>query len=342
METFSRGLLGLTGGSAAPVQDSDDVWAAASLLHHNAASVRAQQTDALNYAARAGRAPMQLSSYGYSQVPSSISPYNLAGPSTLNGFYDPLQPVQVPGSAYMPDIPGGLHEWNGNLRRGPLRFGSDENFSSRNYATFDTEAPDRQLRATMVYNLEHAEDPATAPNTQPSTPNNAKRKRRRPSPRMVETPDSRVEEQIAEDKKSCSKRRRKVEAQQEDEKDVEKTSSRTKGSKRRSSSPPKKAGGRKPSATVSPGKRRKSSPIAGKSGRENLSEEQKRSNHIQSEQKRRNLIKQGFEDINTMVPELRPGGFSKSNMLFEAAKFMRNLRDGNEELRAQMESLDHG
>jgi len=79
-----------------------------------------------------------------------------------------------------------------------------------------------------------------------------------------------------------------------------------------------------------------------KGNRENLSEEQKRNNHIQSEQKRRNLIKQGFEDLTKMVPELRAGGFSKSNMLLEAAKFMKVLRDGNDQLLERLQRLDAG
>ncbi|KAK8151089.1 hypothetical protein BC567DRAFT_144337, partial [Phyllosticta citribraziliensis] len=66
--------------------------------------------------------------------------------------------------------------------------------------------------------------------------------------------------------------------------------------------------------------------------RENLSEEQKRSNHILSEQKRRNAIKVGFGALNELVPGLKAGGFSKSAMLIEAAKFLENLVVGNQML----------
>ena len=38
--------------------------------------------------------------------------------------------------------------------------------------------------------------------------------------------------------------------------------------------------------------------------RENLTEEQKRANHIQSEQKRRNLIRTGFDELCSLVPSL--------------------------------------
>lgn len=70
-----------------------------------------------------------------------------------------------------------------------------------------------------------------------------------------------------------------------------------------------------------------------KQARENLSEEQKRNNHILSEQKRRNLIKQGFEDLNDLVPGLKAGGFSKSSTLMEGAKFLETLVVGNQILR---------
>ncbi|EFE38932.1 HLH transcription factor, putative [Trichophyton verrucosum HKI 0517] len=73
--------------------------------------------------------------------------------------------------------------------------------------------------------------------------------------------------------------------------------------------------------------------------RENLSEEQKRTNHILSEQKRRNLIKQGFDDLCSLVPELRGGGYSKSTMLTQAGDWLADLLAGNELLKAQLADL---
>ncbi|KAH8705711.1 hypothetical protein BGW36DRAFT_422253 [Talaromyces proteolyticus] len=73
--------------------------------------------------------------------------------------------------------------------------------------------------------------------------------------------------------------------------------------------------------------------------RENLSEEQKRTNHILSEQKRRNLIKNGFDELCSLVPELRGGGFSKSAMLIQAADYLDEVLEGNEVLRQQLNQL---
>ncbi|KAK6345564.1 hypothetical protein TWF718_007475 [Orbilia javanica] len=73
--------------------------------------------------------------------------------------------------------------------------------------------------------------------------------------------------------------------------------------------------------------------------RENLSEAQKRENHIQSEQKRRNLIREGFDDLCNLVPDLRGGGYSKSAILIHAANFLEQLEDGNKALQLRIKQL---
>ncbi|KAK6825085.1 hypothetical protein PG987_012579 [Apiospora arundinis] len=79
-----------------------------------------------------------------------------------------------------------------------------------------------------------------------------------------------------------------------------------------------------------PGKRRKSNTNGAKPPRENLSEEQKRSNHIRSEQKRRTLIKEGFDDLQEIVPNLKNGGYSKSAMLQLAGEWLDDMLKENE------------
>ncbi|KIW06232.1 hypothetical protein, variant [Verruconis gallopava] len=90
--------------------------------------------------------------------------------------------------------------------------------------------------------------------------------------------------------------------------------------------------------SASPSKRRRSSGpgAGGKPPRENLTEEQKRNNHIHSEQKRRNLIKRGFDELRRLVPELRAGGLSKSMELVEVSNFLEQLVGANKELRRRM------
>lgn len=87
-----------------------------------------------------------------------------------------------------------------------------------------------------------------------------------------------------------------------------------------------------PSASQdTPGKRRKST-AASKQQRENLTDAQKRENHIKSEQKRRGAIKEGFDDLCELVPNLKGGGYSKSTMLTIAGEWLETLLKGNEEL----------
>lgn len=66
--------------------------------------------------------------------------------------------------------------------------------------------------------------------------------------------------------------------------------------------------------------------------RQNLSEEQKRANHIKSEQKRRTDIKNAFHDVQEIVPEIRGQGLSKSVILSNTVEYLERLLKGNEEL----------
>ncbi|KAI1084447.1 hypothetical protein F5B20DRAFT_576585 [Whalleya microplaca] len=82
-----------------------------------------------------------------------------------------------------------------------------------------------------------------------------------------------------------------------------------------------------------PGKRRKSAPNNGvKPPRENLSDAQKRENHIKSEQRRRGAIKEGFDGLYDIVPSLKGGGYSKATTLAMAGEWLEALLKDNEVL----------
>lgn len=70
--------------------------------------------------------------------------------------------------------------------------------------------------------------------------------------------------------------------------------------------------------------------------RENLTEAQKRQNHIRSEQKRRNIIKSGFNELVAIVPALKGGGYSKAAMLNMTAEWLADVIAGNERLRGML------
>ncbi|KAG0128925.1 hypothetical protein HOY82DRAFT_488973 [Tuber indicum] len=96
---------------------------------------------------------------------------------------------------------------------------------------------------------------------------------------------------------------------------------------------------RKPRSRKSEASMRMAKKKAGGQKRDNLTEAQKRENHIHSEQKRRNLIRQGFEDLCSLVPELSSGGYSKSAVLVHAANYLDDLKKGNVRLRLYLQQL---
>ncbi|EPS45039.1 hypothetical protein H072_1064 [Dactylellina haptotyla CBS 200.50] len=140
-----------------------------------------------------------------------------------------------------------------------------------------------------------------------------------------------------EDIVSPSKRRKSFhrKTSEEEEEDLESSSS-SPHPKSRSKSIITKDGLASPVGTSSKNKKKKK-PKGPK--RENLSEAQKRENHIQSEQKRRNLIREGFDDLCNLVPELRGGGYSKSAILIHAANFLEQLDEGNKTLQRRIKQL---
>ncbi|KAF1991337.1 hypothetical protein K402DRAFT_123311 [Aulographum hederae CBS 113979] len=72
---------------------------------------------------------------------------------------------------------------------------------------------------------------------------------------------------------------------------------------------------------------RRRNSAASKKPRENLTDEQKRQNHILSEQKRRTVIRQHFEVLCDRTPNLREGGFSKAGTLMEIERFVKRERE---------------
>ncbi|KAF9577686.1 hypothetical protein BGW38_006951, partial [Lunasporangiospora selenospora] len=74
--------------------------------------------------------------------------------------------------------------------------------------------------------------------------------------------------------------------------------------------------------------------------KELLTEEEKRANHIASEQKRRNTIRNGFKDMTEIIPELRDVNSSKSTILFKAVDFIRLLERKNRALQDKAAVLE--
>lgn len=69
-----------------------------------------------------------------------------------------------------------------------------------------------------------------------------------------------------------------------------------------------------------------------------LTEQEKKSNHIASEQKRRAAIREGFDRLTELVPGLEGQGRSESIVLNKTVEFMRLKLQERQELIAEIES----
>ena len=145
-------------------------------------------------------------------------------------------------------------------------------------------------------------------------------------------------EEDEEDSRPRKRRKNKMKEDNEDEDEDDLASKAPRKRKLKHVAPPSSS-----TQSPPPSKRRKSgSSSATKPARENLTEDQKRENHIKSEQKRRTLIKEGFDDLNELVPDLRGGGHSKSVVLVMAADWLEDLIEGNKVLTARLQELEEG
>lgn len=101
------------------------------------------------------------------------------------------------------------------------------------------------------------------------------------------------------------------------------------GDDRRSSTP----AGHSPSSS----KQIVSSNQANEKDKPRLTEQEKKSNHIASEQKRRAAIREGFDRLTELVPGLEGQGRSESIVLNKTVEFMRLKLRERQELIAEVE-----
>lgn len=248
-----------------------------------------------------------------------------------------------------------------------LAFGSDQHFSHMNFIPPAGETEEGATRE-MLRSL-HAFEPTTATNTQPNTQPTSPELTRQPQknlPQMTtfqsmgttqmplttrhqDKPDAEEEPEEARPRKRRKSGKVKIEPDIEAHANILSTNVSSKPTSQPRS---RKSKDHQPAASpTSPQSarqnRRQSSTTSntnrpGRPTRENLTEQQKKDNHIRSEKKRRDLITQGFIDLGRLVPELRHGGLSKSNMLTEAAEFLQGLKRGNDALRRKIADIEEG
>lgn len=78
---------------------------------------------------------------------------------------------------------------------------------------------------------------------------------------------------------------------------------------------------------------------ANNKNRELLSDDQKRANHIASEQKRRNTIRGGFKELTEIIPTLKNINNSKSTILFKSVDYIKQLDKRNKSLKERLALL---
>ncbi|RDW90404.1 basic helix-loop-helix domain-containing protein [Aspergillus mulundensis] len=239
-----------------------------------------------------------------------------AGYHTTEMFFDVQEPISA--------------ERQMTAKVQPLHWGSDSSFMDRGYVAPPDQPDEEQRTKEMMEKLQCLERQSSAANTRPPTPDRRVSHQTIPFESEAINQNSGLRKDYVdsiEDLSHPKKKQRLLVKEEDDEiSDGITSKQRTKRSKG--------SGRRLSTDTV-----RKSRPSQSSKPRENLTEEQKRSNHIHSEQKRRNLIKQGFDDLCTLVPGLRGGGFSKSAVLTQAADWLEDIITGNEQLKKQLDIM---
>ncbi|KAI1056451.1 hypothetical protein LB507_001980 [Fusarium sp. FIESC RH6] len=235
---------------------------------------------------------------------------------------------------HYPDWMVGTHELR--QHRAPpteYQWGSDANFNQVTYTPSSEKETTESLSKDQLGMLDCLAQSQSAGNTRPSSPLQTK----------AQLPHSKLSEftKVQEIDTPPRKRRKSRNSKDAPNEEIQEETGASKPIRRRK--PKAERAGSIASAVANEapgGKRRKSAANNAKLSRENLSEEQKRENHIKSEQKRRTLIKEGFDDLCELVPGLRGGGFSKSTMLAMAAEWLDDLIKGNKALEAQAAALE--
>jgi heteromeric Ino2p/Ino4p transcription factor len=98
-------------------------------------------------------------------------------------------------------------------------------------------------------------------------------------------------------------------------------------------------------STVTPGPQSSSAPASSTPGggldkeKSRLSEQEKKTNHIASEQKRRAAIREGFDRLTELVPGLEGQGRSEYVVLKKTLEFMRSKVQERRELIAEIERI---
>ncbi|KAF7873868.1 hypothetical protein EAF04_002540 [Stromatinia cepivora] len=285
--------------------------------------------------------------FGNHGLPSHSSHHHIR-PQSMSHYPTPVSGLDRPRDGFMRDtlfteMMFGPNHAGPDLMRRPkpvpqkvdIRWGSDAGFGSPQGFIPPSNTPkieeveSKRLQALDEFIGAALGAESSAENTRPSSPTMQRDlpTRRRQSSGIIK------EEDVEPPKK---RRKSKFTLTEDGGEDDEESQPKVDGRKKRKSIV--KGTGSSPGPSEAGHKRRKSTSATAKTTRENLTEDQKRENHIKSEQKRRTLIREGFEDLGELVPGLRSGGFSKSAILVMTADWLEELMQGNKDLRHKIDA----
>ncbi|KAI9697240.1 MAG: hypothetical protein M1836_004804 [Candelina mexicana] len=239
-----------------------------------------------------------------------------------------------------PQSTQGSMPYNYRMAAQGLKWGSDKSFENRAFVAPPEQETEEDVTQDMMQKLECLERQSSATNTAPPSPLLKKGLRHQRRSTVIDPVVEDPMEESPDDWEQRPQKRKKARFKEEgEETEQSNTPKKTKSRRAKATSASKKARKVKVSAAKDTPERRKSEASDTKGNRQNLSEEAKRANHIQSEQKRRDLIKQGFDDLGEIIPELHGGSFSKSVILVQAADWVDQMVQENRDLKLQLMSL---
>ncbi|OJJ47126.1 hypothetical protein ASPZODRAFT_151680 [Penicilliopsis zonata CBS 506.65] len=332
LEKSNFGLLSNTMGT------SSDILAAASMLYHQGIN-GADFGPAFQHQTLPSQGIIDANDQHYRQngVGKSAQPENR--PVLKDSTPQSARP-RVPVGFHTTDMRFDIHqaiplEQQSTTKPRALHWGSDISFMDQGYVAPPDQPNEEDRTKELFSNMDWFERQSSTANTRAPSPERilgAENAQRVPPTPDLQSNGFKTRPRVSTEDPSPPKKRLRVLVKEEEDDSSDGDSSRPKSKRSKGSGPTKSV------RTPTDATRRPKLPPA-KAVRENLSEEQKRTNHILSEQKRRNLIRQGFDDLCQLVPSLRGGGFSKSAMLTQAADWLEEVLQGNEILRSQLAEL---
>ena len=268
--------------------------------------------------------------------------------------YDGItQPIQISASSQ-----GSARESRSSLsdRNGNLVYGSDNNFGAFGFVPPPGQKTEKQIQEALLGTLQGLEPQNSATNTQPSSPVSQKPKRHMDttSGGMQTLPttssgtrnhDDKAQVRLPEVTRPTKRQKSQAKSsslrgeQAEVETEPGESNNLRSVWRRRPSASRCKTKSRLDSTSLPQTKRQPSHLDSHKPGRKNLSEAQKRENHIQSEKKRRDLIRLGYSQLSELVPTARGAGFTNRDVLDHSVEWLISLMTGNERLELQLAAL---